>query len=249
MRLILFISLFLFASLASAAQQSAAKLLEQSKQLVVVFTPNWQSVNGKLQLYQRARPASAWVAIGNPLPVVVGRKGLGWGVELAKNKWPGPVKKEGDERSPVGVFGLGPVFGYESYPSTPIKLDYFPLTETSVCVDDEKSHYYNQVLDSSKIQKPDWSSGEQMRQVPLYNWGSVIQYNSEAAVSGAGSCIFLHIWRGIDRGTAGCVAMDETQLVKLLATLDPDQKPLVVLLSEPAYQLIKKEWDLPQLGD
>lgn len=246
MRIIFMLGLALWSSLAFCLPSSSAQLLKDSEQMLVVLTPGWESMKGKMQFFQRPGPGAQWEKVGNPVPVVVGRSGLGWGAELAKNNWPGPVKKEGDGRSPVGVFKLGPAFGFEPAVGDQIKLDYFPLTDTSVCVDDGNSQYYNQLVDSSKIAKPDWTSGEQMRQIPLYKWGSVIQYNMDHPVAGSGSCIFLHIWRGEDKGTAGCVALDENQLTAFLSQLKPAQKPVMAILSEPALLIVKKEWDLPE---
>lgn len=248
MRLMLFLFLLWNTSWAFAIEQDAVELLAQSKQLLVVFTPSWEAVNGSLQLYQRAQRGARWVRIGKSVPVVVGKNGLGWGNELASNQWPGPLKKEGDGRSPVGAFSVGPAFGFASAAGASMKLAYFPLTKNSVCIDDERSRYYNQLLDSSLIGKPDWSSAELMRQVPLYKWGAVVQYNTKHPVAGVGSCIFLHSWRKPSKGTAGCVAMMEAQLLAIVTALNPAQKPVIVLLSAPAYQRLKNKWDLPKLN-
>ena len=205
MRFMFVVILALFSSLAVCLPQSDAQRLEQSEQLLVVLTPGWESFKGKMQLYQRAKPRAQWRKAGAAMDVVVGQGGLGWGVGLAKNNWPGPVKKEGDGRSPVGVFKLGPAFGFAAAPGDQIKLDYFPLTETSVCVDDGHSHYYNQLLARSKITKPDWASGEQMRQVRLYNWGSVIQYNRTSRWSAAVLTVYFY--------TSGAARRVERQVV------------------------------------
>jgi L,D-peptidoglycan transpeptidase YkuD (ErfK/YbiS/YcfS/YnhG family) len=45
-----------------------------------------------------------------------------------------------------------------------------------------------------------------------------------------GSAIFLHIWREAGRKpTAGCVALSETRLRKLLAWLDAGAAPVIIL--------------------
>ena len=49
---------------------------------------------------------------------------------------------------------------------------------------------------------------------PLYRRGLVIDYRSDAAAK-AGSCIFLHVWRGPGHGTAGCVALPEGRVAAL----------------------------------
>jgi D-alanyl-D-alanine dipeptidase len=245
MRFITRTFLFMMLGFANVSAFSAESLAE-STQILVVMTPSWEASQGKLQLYQRANTRAPWRAKGEAIPVVVGKNGLGWGLDPKTSQFPGPFKQEGDGRSPVGIFGLGPLFGFEEQPSPSFKLAYLPLKETTVCVDDEKSNYYNQLVDSSTLEKPDWSSGELMRQVPLYYWGAVIQYNPKPAKPHAGSCIFLHTWRASDKGTAGCVAMEQSHLVAVLNALDSTKKPLLVLLSKPAYELVKKRWSLPQ---
>jgi len=232
----------------AAASPNPAPLLQQSEQLLFVFTPNWKSIQGQLQLYQRAKPTLAWKKVGNPKSVVIGQQGMGWDLAFAKQQWPGPLKTEGDYRTPAGIFKLGPAFGFAKTPDATLKLGYIPLTKTTVCVDDGRSHYYNQLLDAARIPTPDWTSSEAMRNVPFYNRGAVIQYNREPRVAGSGSCIFLHRWRDRRHGTAGCVAMDEKQLRSLLNALHPQQKPVLVILSAPAYAVVKKQWNLPPLA-
>ena len=65
-------------------------------------------------------------------------------------------------------------------------------------------------------------------------------------IPGRGSAIFFHIWRDAgDRATAGCTTMPKTMLTKLIARIDPDQRPLYVLLPQFEYQRLKKSWRLP----
>jgi L,D-peptidoglycan transpeptidase YkuD (ErfK/YbiS/YcfS/YnhG family) len=57
----------------------------------------------------------------------------------------------------------------------------------------------------------------------------VVGYNTDPVVAGRGSAIFLHIWKGPGQPTAGCVAMEEADLERIVAWLDPDQKPQIIL--------------------
>jgi len=70
-------------------------------------------------------------------------------------------------------------------------------------------------------------------------------YNSDPVSTGKESYIFLHIWRGPDKPTAGCTAMEESALRSLLSRLDAGRKPLLVQLPRAEYQRLKKEWGLP----
>ena len=67
-----------------------------------------------------------------------------------------------------------------------------------------------------------------MRDVQQYRRGAVVQYNTPAT-PGAGSCIFLHIWSGPSKGTAGCTAMSAENLDVLLRWLDPASNPRLLV--------------------
>ena len=62
---------------------------------------------------------------------------------------------------------------------------------TAIIMDDGNSRYYNQLANTKQVQK-DWNSAEDlMAQAPQYNYGLVLDYNSECT-PGKGSAIFLH---------------------------------------------------------
>ena len=50
----------------------------------------------------------------------------------------------------------------------------------------------------------------------LYKYGIVIEYNTNPAIKGYGSAIFLHVWGGENDTTEGCVAVSEEKLLKFL---------------------------------
>lgn len=229
---------------ASASLPESYTTLSKSSQLLVVRTKSWHSIHGSLQRYQR-NAAHKWIAIGEPVPIVVGKHGLSGNAILQTNDSPLSIKKEGDLRTPAGIFLIGSAFGFAIKPEPIMQMKYRALTDDSICVDDPMSKYYNVVVDANRIENPDWRSGEHMKQIPFYKWGAIIQYNTNHPVLGAGSCIFMHIWRNADKGTAGCIAMSETRLKQVLAWLEPAKIPAIVLLTENEYKLRQKAWDLP----
>ncbi|PYP90865.1 MAG: hypothetical protein DMG65_10180 [Candidatus Angelobacter sp. Gp1-AA117] len=94
-------------------------------------------------------------------------------------------------------FYLTRVFGYTAQPMAGWKMPYLHLNSSIECVDDTASKFYNQVIDRSTV-APDWKSSEQMlRPDDLYRWGILVDHNYAPAVSGAGSCIFMNIWKSI----------------------------------------------------
>jgi len=172
---------------------------------------------------------------------------MGWGRgEADVPSLPGPPKREGDDKAPAGVFKLGTAFGY-AQKSGALKLAYVPLTKESVAVDDPNSRYYNQLIDRSKIPKPDWHSGENMiLGDDRYKWGIVVKHNVPP-VPGAGSNIFLHCWKDPSTLTSGCTAMPEADMLRLLRWLDPHREPRLIQLPHSIYSEVRAKWDLPEL--
>ena len=179
--------------------------------------------------------------------MVLGRKGLAWGRgEIAAHSLPGPVKREGDDKAPAGVFRLGTAFGYAATP-VPTRLRYVPLTNNVVAVDDPESSHYNQLVDKTKVGSADWRSAENMiLNDQRYRWGIWVEHN-DPPVPGAGSCIFLHIWKSSSTLTSGCTAMPESAMVRLLGWLDPAKEPRLIQLPRPIYNELKVQWKLPEL--
>jgi hypothetical protein len=233
------------------AQSPDASPLATSMQMMVVTTPDWDAVGGHLQRFERSKAGGRWRRVGGPIAIVVGTKGMGWGLGLTPTDFTetrdplDPVKKEGDGKSPAGVFGIGSAFGYADRAPLGWKLHYTTLTPTVECVDDSSSHFYNTIVDRART-TPDWNSSEKMASAGIsYRWGAVIEHNPEAAPRG-GSCVFLHIWSGPDHGTAGCTAMPQEQLEPILAWLDPAKMPILVQMPAANYKRLKKAWNLPK---
>jgi D-alanyl-D-alanine dipeptidase len=230
----------------------------QSTQMIVVTTPDWNTVQGRLRRYERAKSGATWRPVGEAIPIVVGKNGLAWGSGVVAidgiQAGADPVKREGDGRSPAGVFRLGTAFGYAAEPLSGTMLPYRSLTPTIECVDDVQSKSYNRIVDRSTAQV-DWKSSEHMRDVgEAYRWGIVVNHNGIAnsgnaasPVRGGGSCIFLHIWKDAAHGTAGCTAMAPAEVETLLRWLEPKRNPVLVQLPADQYAKAMKQWGLPEV--
>jgi len=171
------------------------------------------------------------------------------------------VKREGDGRSPAGAFPLLAAFGYGAAdPAARPRLPFHPVVEGTVCVDDAASPLYNAVIDSAAAGGARWTSAERMRRVAGYRQGVVVGYNgawvrgqagtvrtpgAREPRPGLGSCIFLHVWDGPDEPTAGCTAMDEAALAKVVAWLDPRARPALVQLPASLLGALRGGWGLP----
>ena len=226
---------------------AATNPLQPSRQCLVVVAPDWNAKTGVLRAFERKSSRSDWQPHAAAIPVVLGKSGLAWGRGLGD--FNATVRKvEGDNKAPAGIFRLGPAFGYAPKSEARwIKLAYVALTNRTEGIDDAQSRYYNQLVDRSKVAKVDWRSSEQMlRNDVLYKWGVFVAHNP-AATPGAGSCIFLHIWKNSGAATAGCTAMPEPDLVNLLRWLDPAARPVLVQMPRQEYEMVRGKLNLPSL--
>jgi len=229
--------------------EGADNPLRRTRQCIVVVADNWNAKTGVLRAFERTSGASGWTQRGKPVPLVLGKKGLAWGRGLTgADAQPGQRKVEGDNKVPAGIFRLGPAFGYASASAAQwIKLRYVPSTVGMEAVDDPHSRYYNRLVDRRKVAHPDWQSSEQMRRTDvLYKWGIFVAHNPEA-VPGAGSCIFMHIWKDPSTATVGCTAMPEPEIIRLLRWLDPAARPVLVQMPRANYPAFQARFGLPNL--
>jgi D-alanyl-D-alanine dipeptidase len=231
----------------------ASPLDPMATQLVTVVSADWASIPATLQRYEAGEPLmrGAWNAVGDAIPVVLGKSGLGWGIGLhsaaSTSAGDGPVKHEGDGRSPAGAFSLGTAFGYATpADATWLKLPYVQATTDLECVDDPASSHYNTLVHRSTVPTVDWNSSEVMkRSDSAYRWGLFVDHNSDPPKAGAGSCIFVHLWSDPASSTVGCTAGEEAKIKELLGWLDPAKHPLLVQLPQAAYDAHKADWALP----
>jgi L,D-peptidoglycan transpeptidase YkuD (ErfK/YbiS/YcfS/YnhG family) len=234
-------------ALASESPKSESPVAATSTQLLLVRSLAWWASTGTLQRFERGAGGD-WKTVGEPIPVDLGRNGMGWGRGLHQPLGRGgPVKREGDRRSPAGVYRLDTAFGAaETLPAGAHGFPYLQTRSTTYCVEDARSAHYNQLIDSTKVAPSAWEQWSEMaRPDGLFKWGVVVEQNSPEPQKGAGSCVFLHIWRGPSRPTAGCTAMPEEKLVEVLSWLEPSRKPLLVQLPDPVLKEARGAWSLP----
>lgn len=216
--------LFIFASLLfmnlAWAEMSAPN---HSLQLLVVPVANLTDTKAKLYTYERANRQAPWTVVFDPIEVSLGRTGiaLGLGFKDVNTTSSYAQKIEGDGKSPAGIFKLSKVFGYAKVSPT-TKMPYIQATKNLHCVDDSSSKLYNQII----TKQSGYGSHEKMlRKDNLYKWGVVVDHNAKN-IPLKGSCIFLHITSG--RPTAGCTAMKEKELLKIIKWLDAKKEPVLV---------------------
>jgi len=189
-----------------------AGLPKDADQALVVWPAEGSATRVKVVGWERTN--GRWDIARRRVDGVIGRNGFA----------DADAKREGDGKTPSGVYPLGPAFGYAASAAT--KLDYRQATANDFWVDDPESPDYNRWV----VGRPKAKSFELMRRDDdLYKLGAVIGYNTDPVVPGRGSAIFLHVWRGPDSTTAGCVALAEEDVAAFLKWLDKAKHPVAVL--------------------
>ena len=230
-----------------AHMQHAVLPWQSAQQMVLVTTPDWNADHGVLRRFERN--TSGWNLVGQPQPVMLGRSGSAWGLGLHPTQTSGPIKREGDGRSPAGIFGIGEAFGYA--PATDTALQYRATQASDYCVDVSGSPLYNRIVDTREVGEAAIAGATEPMRRDLhadgdqrYRLGFVIEHNLQAQPMG-GSCIFAHLWKSPSNATTGCTAMDPLTMEAALAWLQPAKSPVFVLLPKQEYLRLQIAWHLP----
>jgi L,D-peptidoglycan transpeptidase YkuD (ErfK/YbiS/YcfS/YnhG family) len=210
-------------NIALCAHASSAKIPESwahylkmaedlaASQLLMVFTSRAEVTRAELFCLEKV--GNEWHIAIPAMAASVGRKGI------AEPE----SKREGDGKTPYGMYHIGMAFGYES--DCPTRMPYRQMQSHDIWVDDPAAEDYNRLvhLDRTKAK-----SFEYMRRKDdLYKFGLVVEYNTNPIVPGLGSAIFIHYWGRPFRSTAGCLGLSEQNLQAVLSFLDPAKSPVI----------------------
>lgn len=192
------------------------KLLKQMDvlgigQLLVVTTGN-DLPQAKVAMYS-LKTTGQWSTEIKDIPAVIGKNGA------TTNKI------EGDNKTPLGLYKISLVFGLS--PDNIVNMPFREITANDKYIDDPEHPDYNSWIVGETSAK---SYETMLRQDGLYELGAVIDYNTNPVISGKGSAIFIHIWRGSNIGTEGCIAMNLVNLKLIIEKLDQSKNPYVLIL-------------------
>lgn len=162
--------------------------------------------DAKLDVWQRTVAGWQPVAGGVGIPAKVGAKGLS------------PNHFEGSMMTPTGVYSLDFAFGTQPDPGSGLK--YVQVGRNHWWDGDVASPTYNtmQVCDPGTCPFRTSGTGSENLDIPQYAHAVVMGVNKQR-VPGKGSAFFLHTATG--GATAGCVAIDDAALVKIMGWLRP----------------------------
>ena len=171
------------------------------------------------KVYVMEKSDLTWRQIMTPMNAVIGRNGFA----------PVGEKREGDGRTPSGLYRFGTAFGYTE--SAVTKMPYRQALADDLWIDDPNAPDYNSWAKQGQTQA---NSYEKMRRDDnLYQYGIVIAYNTHPVIKNHGSAIFIHVWAGAESTTAGCIALSKEDLLKILAWLNPEANPVILINPEP----------------
>jgi L,D-peptidoglycan transpeptidase YkuD (ErfK/YbiS/YcfS/YnhG family) len=173
-----------------------ARIPADSRQVVVAYGDGPRSPSGKVELWVRQRPG--WVVQA------------GWASHNGRGGWTAS-HREGDERTPIGVFTLTDAGGL--LPDPGAKLPYYHASAFTPLAawGPSRRHDFDYVIAIDYNRVPGTSPLDGQRP------------HGQAAGGG----IWLHLDHG--SGSAACVTVPQTAMVRLLRTLDPAQHPVVVM--------------------
>jgi L,D-peptidoglycan transpeptidase YkuD (ErfK/YbiS/YcfS/YnhG family) len=203
------------------------------RQLITVTSARWHTTRAVLKAWTRPRGGS-WHLVAGPFPARIGYSG--W--VRAR------VRVQSTGTTPAGTFTLPRAFGALADPGTTLPYirfdddDYWPYEPRDPAT-------YN-VYQHSKSPKTHWRPGyaEQLSTfLPDYDYAAVIGFNlphhiwysptrgqrvaRDRADTRRGGGIFLHVRDG--GPTAGCVAIAEQNMRRVLSWLRADRRPRIVM--------------------
>lgn len=132
--------------------------------------------------------------------------------------------REGDGKTPTGTFNLTTPFGIKADPGA--NMPYTKVTQYHYWCGTSGSEYYNQLVDTRKVNRSAKSTDEKLiNYTGYYNYCLFIDYNARGEAN-KGSCIFLHCI-GSKTSTAGCIAIPENIMKTAVQWVRPGAKIVI----------------------
>ncbi|MCR5814537.1 MAG: L,D-transpeptidase family protein [Desulfovibrio sp.] len=204
--LMLFFHYALRPSSLSTAQLSQLHLAQKAQQIVLVDVIS----QNETILSFFAKEHGQWVKHFST-KAYIGRNGLG-------KEW------EGDGKTPIGVFHFTHAFGLQPNPGC--AMEYINVTDDLFWDGDSQSPTYNQLVLRKNLPPASQRQSEHLSDYPVqYAYALAISYNAQGHPN-LGSAIFLHCM-GSKPATAGCVAIEEAMMRRLLQKVQPGCQILI----------------------
>ena len=204
-----------YAGLDLASPEWVGKLeaAKDAEQLLVVAAFDQESIGAWVSLHEK-QPDGSW-HMTMTSPGFIGKNGLG-------------KTREGDGKTPIGVFHFNRAFGIAEDPGC--ALPYVQVDEDIYWSGDSREGFhYNELVCLKDLPQLDLESGDSEHIIDYpynYQYCLNISYNEEC-VPGLGSAIFLHCMGPARPFTGGCVAIQEAQMRYVMQHVNEDTLVLI----------------------
>lgn len=181
---------------------------KDAKQMLVVAAYSEEATTAWISLHEK-RSDGSWHMVMTT-PGYIGKNGLG-------------KTREGDGKTPTGVFHFNRAFGIADDPGCAIpyvKVD----QDTYWSGDTREGFHYNELVSLKDLPELDVESGDSEHIIDYiyhYQYCLNISYNEEG-VPGLGSAIFLHCFGPVKPYTGGCVAIPEDHMNYVMRKVGED---------------------------
>ncbi|MCH9830949.1 MAG: L,D-transpeptidase family protein [Actinomycetia bacterium] len=225
------VALGLITPTSSQAAPNVLNGITDSKQVILVTAKSWNSTSGTVQVFEKKN--KVWSLTQKAVKTNLGYGGL----------VPGSKRKQGTGKTPTGTYAITWAFGIKDDPGTKLKY---------TKVDKNDAWTYNPRFPSTynvfQTVNKSWSGyGNYVERLASYkkqyNYVAVMDFNlpkgkitqgvngvnrtDAPANTSRGGGIFLHVSNGTK--TAGCIAVPEKYMKKILNWLDPKKNPVIVI--------------------
>jgi L,D-peptidoglycan transpeptidase YkuD (ErfK/YbiS/YcfS/YnhG family) len=181
-------------------------------QVITVVASAQSDAQATLQAWRKV--AGGWHRVGPSVPAWLGADGMT------------PNPSEQVSAVPMGSYTLTQAFGFNTNPGT--ALQYVHTTPADWWISEPGPLYNTMQHCSSDCAFTQGDPNEHLYyETPPYNYAVIINYNRRPVHQGAGSAFFLHV--SVGAPTAGCVSIDQTQLVRIMQWLEPSKHPRIVI--------------------
>jgi len=199
--------------------------VQDAGQVLVVAAYGQESVGAWVSLHEKKDDGSWHMVMTTP--GLLGRNGIG-------------KTKEGDGKTPQGVYHFNRAFGIADDPGCAIPY---------VKVDDDyywsgdwnEGGHYNELISAKEYPDVDISEdvSEHIMEYPYhYQYCLKISYN-EDCVPGLGSAIFLHCFGAVKPYTGGCVAIPQDKMEVVMKNVRPD----CVVVIDSLEKISPEKWE------
>ena len=177
-----------------------------SDQMLIVAAFNETATDAWVSLHEKQKDGTWQMVMTSP--GFIGKNGLG-------------KTKEGDAKTPTGVFRFNRAFGIADDPGC--KIPYVKVDQdTYWSGDPREGFHYNELVSIKDLPELDLASGDSEHIIDYtyhYQYCLNISYN-EAGTPGLGSAIFLHCFGPVKPFTGGCVAIPEDHMKYVMQHVD-----------------------------